>query len=139
MEPEPLTARRLAGEVATVIYITVISIVATSTGAFYILFPELGALSHDVFTHPRGTSARSPSVPAVTPILTGWIGILICRSLPYGYVAVILNVLASMIVLFTMRSPIAPALSAGLLPLVLGVTSWWYPAGIAFGTVLLAL
>src|SRR5262249_14182249 len=36
------------------------------------------------------------------------------------------------------RSPVAPAISAGLLPLVLGVTSWWYPPGILLGTTLLA-
>jgi hypothetical protein len=41
-------------------------------------------------------------------------------------------------VILGLRSPIAPAISAGLLPLVLGVTSWWYPPGIMFGTVLLA-
>ena len=39
----------------------------------------------------------------------------------------------------TVSTGVAPAISAGLLPLVLGVTSWWYPPGIMFGTVLLAL
>jgi hypothetical protein len=37
------------------------------------------------------------------------------------------------------KSPIAPAISAGLLPLVLGVKSWWYPPGVLLGTVLLVV
>jgi hypothetical protein len=41
-------------------------------------------------------------------------------------------------VIAVLRSPIAPAISAGLLPLVLGVQSWWYPPGILFGSALLA-
>jgi hypothetical protein len=38
-----------------------------------------------------------------------------------------------------LQSPIAPAISAGLLPLVLGITSWWYPPSILLGTAALAL
>ena len=40
--------------------------------------------------------------------------------------------------ILALKSPIAPAISAGLLPLVLGVKSWWYPPGVLLGTVLLA-
>ena len=38
-----------------------------------------------------------------------------------------------------LKSPIAPAISAGLLPLTLGVRSWWYPPSILVGTGVLAL
>jgi hypothetical protein len=103
------------------------------------MFPELGALSHDVFTRPRGTWAKAPMLLAITPVITGAIGIAIARSLPYGFLSVLLNVIGAIAVILAMRSPIAPAISAGLLPLVLGVTSWWYPPGILFGTTLLAV
>ena len=129
---------RLAGELIALIYIAAIAEIAYVTGAFYILFPELGALSHDVFTRPRGTWASAPLLLALTPVLTGAIGIFVTRALPYGYVSVLLTVLGAVAVLLMLKSPIAPAISAGLLPLVLGVESWWYPPGILLGTALLA-
>ena len=61
------------------------------------------------------------------------------NSLPYGYSSVMLTVVGALAIVLALRSPIAPAISAGLLPLALGVRSWWYPPGIVFGTVLLAL
>jgi hypothetical protein len=103
------------------------------------LFPERGALSHDVFTRPRGTWAGAPLRLAVTPVLTGVIGIFFTRALPYGYLSVLLTVGGAVALIFVLKSPIAPAISAGLLPLVLGVKSWWYPPGVLLGTVLLAV
>ena len=120
------------------LYIAIVAGVAGATGAFYIMFPELGALAYDVFGRPRGRWSNSSLHLATTPVLTGVIGILITRNLPYGFPSVLLNVGAAMAVILGLGSPIAPAMSAGLLPLVLGVKSWWYPPGILFGTVLLA-
>jgi hypothetical protein len=129
---------RFAAELITLIYIAVIAEIASATGAFYVLFPELGALSHDVFTRPRGTWASSPLMLAITPFLTAVIGIVFTRALPYGYLSVLLTVGSAIALVMVLRSPIAPAISAGLLPLVLGVKSWWYPPGDLLGTVLLA-
>jgi hypothetical protein len=129
---------RFAAELITLIYIAVIAGIASATGAFYVLFPELGALSHDVFTRPRGTWARSPVMLAITPFLTAVIGIVFTRALPYGFFSVMLTVGTAVALIMVLRSPIAPAISAGLLPLVLGVKSWWYPPGVLLGTVLLA-
>jgi HPP family len=130
---------RLSGELIALLYIALIAQIAYSTGAFYVLFPELGALSHDVFTRPRGTWASAPFLLAITPVVTGAIGIVLTRALPYGYLSVLLTVAAAIAIIFMLRSPIAPAISAGLLPLVLGIRSWWYPPGILLGTVLLAV
>jgi len=130
--------RRLAAELIALVYIAAIAEIAYATGAFYILFPELGALSHDVFTRPRGTWAAAPVLLAITPVLTGAIGIVFTRALPYGYPSVLLTVAGAVAVIFVLKSPIAPAISAGLLPLTLGVKSWLYPPGILLGTVLLA-
>jgi hypothetical protein len=121
------------------VYIAVIAEIAYVTGAFYVLFPELGALSQDVFTRPRGTWASAPLLLAITPVLTGVIGIFFTHALPYGYLSVLLTVGGAVGLIYLLKSPIAPAISAGLLPLVLGVKSWWYPPGVMLGTVLLAL
>ena len=129
---------RLSGETMAVLYIAVIAAIASATGAFYVLFPELGALSHDVLTRPRGAWAKAPVLLAITPPLTGIIGIFFTRILPYGYMSVLLTVGSSIAVVLALESPIAPAISAALLPLMLGVKSWWYPPGILLGTVLLA-
>jgi len=142
LEPEPdagLQGRYLlAAAVVAIVYIAFIAAVAGATGAFYIMFPELGALAYDVFGRPRGRWSNSPLHLASTPFLTGAIGILITRNLPYGFLSVLLNIGAALAVILGLGSPIAPAISAGLLPLVLGVKSWWYPPGILFGTVILA-
>ena len=78
---------RLGGELIALVYIAIIAAIACATGAVYVLFPELGALSHDVMTRPRGTWANAPLLLAVTPVLTGVVGIVFTRSLPYGYLS----------------------------------------------------
>ncbi len=130
---------RLAAELIAIVYIALIAEIAYAAGAPYILFPELGALSHDVFTRPRGTWAGAPILLAITPVLTGVIGIIFTRALPYGFLSVLLTVGGAVAVILALKSSIAPAISAGLLPLVLGVKSWWYPPGILLGTVILAV
>ena len=44
-------------------------------------------------------------------------GVLITRSLPYGPLALALDVAICLLVIGALRSPIVPALSAGVLPL----------------------
>ena len=131
--------RRIAAEVIAVVYMATIAEVAIATGAFYILFPELGALSHDIFTRPRGSWASAPVLLVITPVLTAVLGTLVTRNLPYGYLSVMLIVCGALAIILALKSPIAPAISAGLLPLALGVGSLWYPPGIVFGTALLAV
>jgi hypothetical protein len=142
LEPEPHPGLEggylIAACAVATLYIAIVAGVAGVTGAFYIMFPELGALAYDVFSRPRGRWSNAPLHLATTPVLTGAIGILITRNLPYGFPSVLLNVGAAMAVILGLGSPIAPAMSAGLLPLVLGVKTWWYPPAILFGAVLLA-
>lgn len=128
----------LPGEAVSILYIALIALLAQTTGLFYILFPELGALSHDILKRPHGTWARAPFMLVVTPFLTAVVGTLATQHLPYGPVSVLTTIGAAILIIRLLRSPIAPAISAGLLPLVLGVSSWWYPPSILVGTVLLA-
>jgi hypothetical protein len=131
--------RRVAAELISLVYIAIIAEIAIASGAIYLLFPELGALSHDIFTRPRGSWARAPFLLVITPLMTALLGTFVTRHLPYGYLSVIVTVAGALAIVLGLGSPIAPAISAGLLPLTLGVTSWWYPPGIVFGTVLLAV
>lgn len=130
---------RLVAELLTLLYLGLIAAVASLTGVPEVFFPELGALSHDVLTRPRGAWASAPFFLALTPVATAVIGTLVARTLPFGYLSMLLVVGISVAMVQLLRSPIAPAISAGVLPLVLGVTSWWYPPAIFFGTAILAL
>ena len=124
---------------ATAAYLALVTALAKASGIGYMLFPELGALGSVVFADPRGSWARSPLLLALTPFLTALPGVLITRSLPYGPLAVVLDVAVCLLVIGALRSPIVPALSAGVLPLALGITSWQYPLAILAGTGGLAL
>ncbi|ACR32770.1 hypothetical protein [Burkholderia glumae] len=125
------------GEFLSLVFLAGIAKAALVTGAIYVLFPELGALAYDVFTRPAGVWARAPVMLAVTPTIAALIGTAVAHSLPYGPVPVALCIASAMLVIRILRSPVAPAISAGFLPLALGVTSWWYPVSIAAVTVLL--
>lgn len=128
---------RIASEILALAYISIIAATANLTGAFYVMFPELGALAYDVLTRPRGRWCNAPFHLATTPALTGVIGIVITRNLPYGLPSIAATVAGALVVMLGLGSPIAPSISAGLLPLTVDVQSWWYPPGVLFGTVLL--
>jgi len=129
---------RLLGEAATVGFIAALTKIAGVAGASYILFPELGALAHDILSRPNGTWARAPVMLVLTPFLTALVGTLLTRYTGYGPGTVLLCVACGVLIIQTLRSPIAPAISAGLLPLSLDIRSWWYPPSILLGTTLLA-
>jgi len=57
------------GEVATAFYIIIIALIAQLTGLSFVLFPELGALSHDILKRPHGTWAKAPLMLVVNPAL----------------------------------------------------------------------
>jgi hypothetical protein len=129
----------IRAEFASLLYIAVIALGAELTGLSYMLFPELAALAHDTLKRPQGTWARAPLLLILTPLLTAITGTVIARTLPYGVIAILVTVGLAIAIIRLLRSPIAPAISAGLLPVTLGVTSYWYPASLLFGTGLLAL
>lgn len=123
----------MLAEILAVLYMVIITALALTVGPFFLLFPELGALSYEVLRHPHGRWASAPWHLATSPALAGVVGIAIARTLPYGISAVLLTVVGIIALVTVVRSPIGPAISAGLLPLVLGITSWWYPLAILVG------
>lgn len=135
-----LSARQhLAFALATALFITLITALANATGQPYVLFPELGALAWVIVSDPKGPWATSPRLLMVTPLLTALLGVAITRLLPYGPLSLGLDVVGCLLIIRGLRSPIVPAISAGVLPLALGIHAWAYPASILVGTGGLAL
>ena len=128
----------ILGDFATTSYIAIICSLAQITDFRLLLFPELGALANEILRKPRGLWANSPIMLMITPFLTGLVGTIITRHLPYGMMSILVSVSAGIIIIRLLGSPIAPAISAGLLPVTVGETSWWYPFSLLVGTGLLA-
>lgn len=135
---DALAVLLLLGELATAVYIGGIAKIAVLTGIAVVLFPELAALAYDVFSRPRGVWANALPMLVATPLLTAVSGVLIEHNMGYGFPSVFLSIAVALLVIRALDSPIAPAISAGLLPVVLGEGSWWYPLSILLGTSLLA-
>lgn len=132
-----LSKPALRAEALALAFVAAIAALAFHSGVILFLFPELAALSHDVFTRPRGRWAQQPVRIVLTPLLTGVVGLFVSRHFAYGVLPVAIIVSASLAILLLLRSQIAPAFSAGLLPLALHETRWMYPVAILVG--LLAL
>jgi hypothetical protein len=127
------------GELLALIYMGVIAFSARKTGFALLLFPELAALSHDVFTRPRGKWASQPWQLIVTPTITACFGLFMVRHTNFNALALTLIVVVSLIVIKLLKSTVAPAISAGVLPMVLTERSWIYPVGIFVGLSALVL
>ncbi|MBD8880832.1 HPP family protein [Rhodanobacter sp. 7MK24] len=126
-------------ELGSIVFIGVIAAAARMTGFDLLMFPELGALSNDIMKRPYGTWATAPVMLVITPLVTAVAGLWITDHLAFGVASVLLDVVVAMGVIELIQSPIAPGISAGLLPLVLQVHSWWYPPAITVGTGALAI
>jgi hypothetical protein len=127
------------GEILPLIYMGAIALLARKIGFTLLLFPELAALSHDVFTRPRGKWASQPWQLVLTPTITALFGLFVVRHTNFNALALTLIVVVSLLVIKLLKSTIAPAISAGVLPMVLGERSWIYPAAVSAGLSLLAL
>jgi hypothetical protein len=112
---------------------------ASAAGMASLLFPELAALSYDVFVRPHGTWARTPLMLALSPAVTAVLGVLVSRHLAYSAASIAICIVGSIAILKVMRSPVAPAISSCFLVLALGEKSWWYPLSILIGTGVLAV
>lgn len=126
------------GDAGAVAYIALIASIAQVTHLPYVLFPELGALSHDVLKRPHGTWAKAPLMLVITPLLTGLAGSLVTQHFDYSIISVLLTIGVAIAVIGVLRSPIAPAISAGLLPLSLGISSSLYAPSLLIGLGVLA-
>lgn len=112
--------------------------IAAATQVHYVLFPELGALAHDVIKRLHGTWAKTPGMLVLTPLLTGLVGAILVQSMGSGIVPILLAIAAAILIIRALQSPIASAISAGVLAISLNITSWHYPASLLIGLALLA-
>jgi hypothetical protein len=87
----------------------------------------------------QAAPARSPFMLVATPSITAIIGTLATRHFAYGLPSLAMTIAGGVAVLRLLGSPIAPALSAGVLPLTLAVSSWWYPPTVFLNASILAL
>src|SRR5271168_5031039 len=130
----PIVTRRVgvarAPEALAIVFMGIIAFAAHTTGVSLLLFPELAALSHDVLSRPRGKWASQPLLLILTPTTTAIIGIFVTRHAQYGAAAIAGIVLLSLLAIKLLRSTVAPAISAGVLPMVLSERSWIYPVAI---------
>lgn len=138
-DPALVPRDRLAMEVAAVLYVVTLAVTAQCSGWHYLLFPALAALSQDVLTRPCGKWASQPARLIITPTLGACIGTLITRQVPYCVVSVLVTVALCSLLLWVLKSNIAPAIAAGMLPLVLDITSCRYPASVMLGLAALVI
>ena len=89
----------LRGEILALIYMGVIAFSARKTGFLLLLFPELAALSHDVFTRPRGKWASQPWRLVLTPTITAFFGLFVVRHTIFNALALTLIVVVSLLVI----------------------------------------
>jgi hypothetical protein len=135
----PLNKRdRLVAEGLVIVYVAIVAGLARYSAIPYLLFPELGALAYDVLIRPWGRWASQPVRLILTPAITAVIGTAVTRRLQFGALSAVIIVASSIAVIAVMRSAITPAMSAGVLPLVLGVKSWMYPLGMTATLVVLS-
>ncbi len=125
----------LLAELLAVSYLGTVTYAAHLSGVSLLLFPELAALSHDVMTRPRGKWASQPWRMVLTPTLAAVVGLFITRHVSYGAIGIAVIVLVSLFVIKALKSASGPALSAGVLPMVLDEKSWMYPVAILAGLV----
>lgn len=125
---------RLLMEAMAVGYIVV---AAQCDGRHYLFFPGLAALAYDVLTRPWGRWASQPGRLVLTPSVGAVAGVWMTRQFPYHFLTVVALVTLCLVIVAALRSTIAPAVAAGVLPLVLGIDSWVYPASIAVSLVVL--
>lgn len=135
MRPYPKTMNM---EWGSVIFMGLIAWMTQLVGIEWLMFPELGALSHDIFKRPLGAWAKAPLMLVLTPVFTAMVGTVLSTYVSLFVLAVVVSVISSILIIHFLKSPIAPSISAGLLPLVLSAHSWWYPPCIFFGVTLLA-
>ncbi len=121
---------RLLLELVVVGFMGLVGLAAHLTGIAVVLFPELAALSQDVLLRPRGEWARQPAHLILAPTITAVFGLFCARRLHYGVGAILLIVLFSLAVIRLLRCSVSPAISAGVLPLMLNEHSRLYPVAI---------
>jgi len=130
---------RIVAEGLSILFFAVVVAAANCLSLAVIIFPELGALASDVMLRPAGKWAKEPWKLIATPVVTAALGIAIGRYFPFSAGTILFAMTLCIGVVFALRSKVAPAISAGILPIVLGVKSWLYPVSVLCSLILLTV
>jgi hypothetical protein len=95
---------KLFAEFLAVMFSGGIGLAADTTGISLILFPEIAALSFDVFSRPRGKWATQPLRLIITPTITAALGVIVTRHWEYGAIAITAITLLSLVTIKLLRS-----------------------------------
>jgi hypothetical protein len=125
-----------SAELVAIVFMGLLALAAETTGFMLLLFPELAALCHDVMVRPHGKWGSQPFRLVLTPTLTAVVGIFVARHLAFG---ITLIVALSLLIIQLLKSTIAAAISAGVLPMALNERSWRYPLAIFVDCTVLVL
>lgn len=128
-------AHASCGLILAIGYCSLVGGLSTLPGWGFLLFPELGPLAATVLSRPHGRWASSPWQLIGVPTAAAVCGLWLSNHVAIESLALLLAVLAVRLFLTLLRSSLAPALSAGALPVILGIHSWFYPVQIAIGLI----
>ncbi len=116
------------------------AIAAEATGQREIVFPEAGALCVGLWLMPKAVwNVRGRQVPLLLTgaALIGW-GLNLLH--PVGFeIRFLLAFCAVVVLLRTVRCNMYPVVSAAMLPVLIGTTSWVYPVSVGVLSTLLAV
>ena len=112
---------------------------ADLAGEKELIFPEILALATGAWLAPRCPWKTGVWGIWFLPTVAACLGLALCRSALPTPLALSLAFLAVTLLLTAARSTLAPAISAAMLPLILGSTSWLYPLSVCVLTAVVAL
>lgn len=132
--------KRLPGYGAVLALILLMVLMAGWWGEREIIFPEILALAVGMWVADSPHWRVTPLTLCLAPTLAASFGVLLVRysQLPPAAMILLAFVLTALL-LETLRADLMPALSAGILPILIGTSSWNYPLAVALLCALVAL
>ena len=125
--------------VAAWLLIVLMVFAAGLAGEKELIFPEILALATGVWLVPRCPWKTGAWGIWLLPTAAACMGMALCRSALPAALALPLAFLSAALLLLAARSTLAPTISAAMLPLLLGATSWLYPLSVCVLTAVVAL
>lgn len=125
---------------AVVLFLTAMAVVAEITGQREIIFPEAGALCVGLWLMPKAVwNVRIRQVPLLLTA-AALIGLGINLLLPVSFeIRFAVAFCAVALMLRVVRCNVYPVVSAAMLPVLIGTTSWVYPVSVLVISLLLAV
>lgn len=126
--------------VAVVLFLGAMAAVAELTGQRETLFPEAGALCVGLWLMPKSVwNVRAWQIPFLLT-LAALVGLAVNCFVPFGFALRFLLAFCGVALLLrVVRCNMYPVVSAAMLPVLIGTTSWVYPVSVLVLSILLAL